>query len=133
MPSDAAASTTAYPALPTSVNDVHNDLEDLRRQWIMEHHGLGHPSQKRQADDPLLDIDCQMKPKVPKLTCLSRHDPTTPDATPLSPDARRDTTNVRLKLRAVPSVCSFITSQIWNLQRLVSPRQPRLYLVSPPL
>jgi hypothetical protein len=48
----------------------------------------------------------------------TRHDPTTPDATPLSPDARRDTTNVRLKLRAVPSVCSFITSQIWNLQRL---------------
>jgi hypothetical protein len=32
----------------------------------MEHHGLGHPSQKRQA---LLNIDCQMKPKVPKLTC----------------------------------------------------------------
>ena len=64
---------------------------------------------------------------------LSRHDPTTPDATPLSPDARRDTMNVRLKLRAVPSVCSFIASQIWNLQRLVSPRQPRLYLVSPPV
>ena len=64
--------------------------------------------------------------------CLSRHDHTTPDATPLSPDARRDTTNVRLKLRAMPSVRPFI-SQIWNLQRLVSPRQPRLYLVSPPL
>jgi len=64
---------------------------------------------------------------------LSRHDPTTPDATPLSPDARRDTTNVRLKLRAMPSVRSFIISQIWNLQRLVSPRQPRLYLVFPPL
>ena len=61
----------------------------------------------------------------------SRHDPTTPDATPLSPDARRDTTNVRLKLRAMPSVRSFIISQIWNLQRLVSPRQPRLYPVSP--
>jgi hypothetical protein len=55
------------------------------------------------------------------------------DATPLSPDARRDTTNVRPKLRAMPSVRSFIISQIWNLQRLVSPRQPRLYLVFPPL
>jgi hypothetical protein len=28
----------------------------------------------------------------------------------------------------MPSVRSFIISQIWNLQRLVSPRQPRLYL-----
>jgi hypothetical protein len=41
---------------------------------------------------------------------MSRHDPT----------------------RAMPSVRPFI-SQIWNLQSLVSPRQPRLYLVSPPL
>jgi hypothetical protein len=64
---------------------------------------------------------------------LSRHDPTTPDATPLSPDARRDTTNVRPRVRAMPSVRSFIISQIWNLQRLVSPRQPRLYLVLPPI
>jgi hypothetical protein len=64
---------------------------------------------------------------------VSRHDPTTPDATPLSPDARRDTTNVRPKVRAMPSVRSFIISQIWNLQLLVSPRQPRLYLVFPPL
>jgi hypothetical protein len=63
---------------------------------------------------------------------VSRHDPTAPDATPLSPDARRDTTNVRPKVRAMPSVRSFIISQIWNLQRLVSPRQPRLYLVFPP-
>jgi hypothetical protein len=63
---------------------------------------------------------------------LSRHDPTAPDATPLSPDARRDTTNVRPKVRAMPSVRSFIISQIWNLQRLVSPSQPRLYLVFPP-
>jgi hypothetical protein len=63
---------------------------------------------------------------------LSRHDPTSPDATPLSPDARRDTTNDRPKVRAMPSVRSFIISQIWNLQRLVSPRQPRLYLVFPP-
>ena len=55
----------------------------------------------------------------------------TPDATPLSPDARRDTTNVRLKLRAMPSVRPFVISQIWNLQHLVSPRQPRLYLVPP--
>ena len=37
-------------------------------------------------------------------TLVSRHDPTTPDATPLSPDARRDRTNVRLKLRTMPSV-----------------------------
>jgi hypothetical protein len=51
---------------------------------------------------------------------LSRHDPTAPDATPLSPDARRDTTNVRPKVRAMPSIRSFIISQIWNLQRLPS-------------
>jgi hypothetical protein len=55
----------------------------------------------------------------------------TPTRRPSLPDARRDTTNVRLKLRAMTSVRPFMISQIWNLQHLVSQRQPRLYLVPP--
>ena len=45
---------------------LSEDLQALRQQWLMEHHRLGHPSQKRQA---ALDIDGLTKPKVPKLAC----------------------------------------------------------------
>ena len=61
----------AYPALPMSADEIPDDLQTLREQWLMEHHRLGHPSQKRQA---VLDIDGQTKPKVSKParpTCLS--------------------------------------------------------------
>ena len=64
MPGNAA--TPAYPALPISAEEVPDDLEALRRQSLMEHHRLGHPYQKRRA---FLDVDGQMKPNVPKLTC----------------------------------------------------------------
>ncbi len=35
--------------LPMPVIDIRDELQELRRQWLMEHHRLGHPSQKRQA------------------------------------------------------------------------------------
>jgi hypothetical protein len=54
-----------YPMPSYSVR-LPEDLQALRQQWLMEHHRLGHPSQKRQA---ALDIDGLTKPKVPKLAC----------------------------------------------------------------
>ena len=53
-------------ALPKPAIDIPDELQSLRQQWLMEHHRLGHPSQKRQA---ALEVDGQTKPKVPKLTC----------------------------------------------------------------
>ena len=54
-----------YP-MPSYPVHLPEDLQALRQQWLMEHHRLGHPSQKRQA---ALDIDGLTKPKVPKLAC----------------------------------------------------------------
>ena len=59
----------AYPVMPGTEAPTQPAAEDLstrRNQWIMEHHRLGHPSQKRQAS---LEIKGVNKPKVPKLTC----------------------------------------------------------------
>ena len=63
---------------------------------------------------------------------LSRHDPTTHDATPLPPNARRDTTNVRLKLWAF-ALCSplYYFSNLEPATLGISPSEPRLYLVPP--
>ena len=52
--------------LPKPAIDIPDELQSLRQQWLMEHHRLGHPSQKRQA---ALEVVGQTKPKVPKLTC----------------------------------------------------------------
>jgi len=52
--------------MPSYSVRLPEDLQALRQQWLMEHHRLGHPSQKRQA---ALDIDGLTKPKVPKLAC----------------------------------------------------------------
>ena len=49
-----------------STDEIPDDLQALRQQWLMEHHRLGHPSQKRQT---VLDSDGQTKPKVPELAC----------------------------------------------------------------
>ena len=43
-----------------------DELQSLSQQWLMEHHRLRHPSQKRQA---ALEVDGLTKPKVPKLAC----------------------------------------------------------------
>jgi hypothetical protein len=53
-------------AVPKSADEIPDELQELRQQCLMEHHRLGHPSQKRQA---ALEIDGQPKPKVPKLAC----------------------------------------------------------------
>ena len=57
------SATTNDNAEPMTDND---DLQQRRNQWMMEHHKLGHPSQKRQASIDITGID---NPKVPKLTC----------------------------------------------------------------
>ena len=54
----------AYPALPMSADEIPDDLQTLREQWLMEHYRLGHPSQKRQS---VLDIDGQTKPNYQSL------------------------------------------------------------------
>jgi hypothetical protein len=46
MPSYSAAA--AYPALAMSADEILDDLLAFRQQWLMEHHRLAHPSQKRQ-------------------------------------------------------------------------------------
>ena len=43
------SSTDAYPVVPTDAQNASTDLSTRRNQWLMEHHRLGHPSQKRQA------------------------------------------------------------------------------------
>ena len=60
------SSTDAYPVVPTDAQNASTDLSTRRNQWLMEHHRLGHPSQKRQA---AIEIEGATKPKVPKLTC----------------------------------------------------------------
>jgi hypothetical protein len=52
--------------LSKPVIEIPDELQELRQQWLMEHHRLGHPSQKRQA---ALEVDGLTKPKVPKLAC----------------------------------------------------------------
>jgi hypothetical protein len=57
-------SYTVAPA-PTST-EIPDELQQLREEWLMQHHRLGHPYQKRQA---ALEIEGTTKPKVPKLAC----------------------------------------------------------------
>ena len=52
------------PAFPATVDTP--DIAERRQEWMIEHHRLGHPSQKRQAS---LDIEGLTHPKVPKLNC----------------------------------------------------------------
>jgi transposase InsO family protein len=61
IPSKLHAVATA----PTST-EIPDELQQLREEWLMQHHRLGHPSQKRQA---ALEIEGTAKPKVPKLAC----------------------------------------------------------------
>ena len=55
----------SYSAAPTpkSADEIPEDLQALRQQWLMEHHRLGHPSQKRQAD---VDIKSNRPPPTQK-------------------------------------------------------------------
>ena len=54
-----------YP-LPVFPATVDTSTAEDRQEWMIEHHRLGHPAQKRQAS---LDIDGLSHPKVPKLNC----------------------------------------------------------------